>query len=304
MSVGWRKRPSDWRERRVDVLPRLCAVGRLLAAAEHPDDATLLVHADDHVRALVDGPDVVVLVDADRMRERPAVQVLADLADELAFRAELQQLGGRGPERRARGAARAREHVHATLRVDCHARHFAEVPTRGELEEVRNGLERDFRCVRPGRRLRTSPIDRRDNRCHQQQGRSQMCGLHPESFQSPVLARARRGRVGTRTSVGPRREDTRPRGKRPPDPPLLVPDDHGGGTTSCGTSWAPNRHRNTGCDRRVRRRRPRAPTRRSAATPSCRTRRIPVTGSAESRGRSTSKGRPVRNRARPRRRMR
>ena len=59
---------------------------------EHPLDTTGLVQLDDHVRALVDGPDVVVFVDAHRVRERPSVQVAADLSQEVAVRCELEQL--------------------------------------------------------------------------------------------------------------------------------------------------------------------------------------------------------------------
>ena len=44
---------------------------RLALAAEHPLDAALRVELDDHVRALVDDPDVVLLVDADRVGVRP-----------------------------------------------------------------------------------------------------------------------------------------------------------------------------------------------------------------------------------------
>jgi len=39
-------------------------VGRFLPAAEHHDDAPVGIEPDDHVRPLVDRPDVVVLVDA------------------------------------------------------------------------------------------------------------------------------------------------------------------------------------------------------------------------------------------------
>src|SRR5262245_61786800 len=90
-------------------------VGRLLPAAEDPDDLTRRVEPDDHVRPLVDGPDVVVLVDTDRVGERPAVEALADLADELALRAELEQLCGRRSVGRPAGAVRAGEHEDVTL---------------------------------------------------------------------------------------------------------------------------------------------------------------------------------------------
>ena len=97
-SVGWRNWPSSARQRRLRTLQRSgVLVGRFLLAAEHHDDAALGIELDHHVRALVDDPDVVLLVDAHGVGERPGVQVLADLADELACRVELQQLRrGRG----------------------------------------------------------------------------------------------------------------------------------------------------------------------------------------------------------------
>ena len=70
------------------------------------DDAAGRVELDDHVRALVDGPDVVVAIDAHRVRERPGVEALADLAHELAVRAELEQLRGRRRVGRPAGAVR------------------------------------------------------------------------------------------------------------------------------------------------------------------------------------------------------
>ena len=46
---------------------------------------------DDHVRAFVDRPDVVLRVDADAVRHLEAVETLADLADELAVLVELEE---------------------------------------------------------------------------------------------------------------------------------------------------------------------------------------------------------------------
>ena len=87
------------------MLPRLrLIVGRFLPASEYLRHASGRIELDDHVRALVDGPDVVVLVDAHGVRERPAVEALADFADELALRSELEQL--RGSRRIGRPAAR------------------------------------------------------------------------------------------------------------------------------------------------------------------------------------------------------
>src|SRR5262245_55080747 len=90
--VGWlAKEAVDVRQRRVDVLPRSgLMVGRFLPAAEHHLHAARRIEPDDHVRALVDRPDVVVLVDADAVRERPSVQAPADLADEATVGVKLE----------------------------------------------------------------------------------------------------------------------------------------------------------------------------------------------------------------------
>ena len=63
-------------------------------------------------------PDVVVLVDAHRVRERPRVQAFADLANELAVRAELEELRrGRRVGRPGR-AVGSREDEDVPLRVE------------------------------------------------------------------------------------------------------------------------------------------------------------------------------------------
>ena len=51
------------------------------------------------------GPDVVVLIDPHRVRERPRVEIVADLADVRAVRAELEQLRGGRAKSGASGAA-------------------------------------------------------------------------------------------------------------------------------------------------------------------------------------------------------
>ena len=66
------------------IIRRRVEVRRFAAAAEHPFRTTLGAELDDHVRALVDDPDVVLLVDLHRVGIGPGVHVLADLADELA----------------------------------------------------------------------------------------------------------------------------------------------------------------------------------------------------------------------------
>ena len=92
-SVGWRKSPSIGGERRIGMAPRLGVfVGGFGAASKDPDDAAGRIELDDHVGAFVDGPDVVVLVDAHGVSFGPGVEALADLAQEFTLRPELEQL--------------------------------------------------------------------------------------------------------------------------------------------------------------------------------------------------------------------
>jgi hypothetical protein len=76
---------------------RLGAVSRFLLPPEHPHDAALRVEANDHVRAFVDGPDVVVPIDAHAVRLRPGIETLADLAYEIAVLIEFEELGRGAP---------------------------------------------------------------------------------------------------------------------------------------------------------------------------------------------------------------
>src|SRR5438445_12198086 len=96
--------------RRIDVLPgSRSLVCRFLTAAEHPHHATCLSQFDNHVGTLVDGPDVVVLVDAHTVSFGPGVKAFANFTQELAFRTELQQLRRRRTISGASGAIGTRE---------------------------------------------------------------------------------------------------------------------------------------------------------------------------------------------------
>ena len=137
----------DVRQRRILVaLVRVrLRVGGFRLAAEHHHDAAFRVEFDDHVRALVGRPDVVVLVDAHRVGIRPGVEVLADLAQERAVVVEFQKLRGGVAEGRtlARAAARIDEDV--ALGVDRDARDLAEVQVGRQLQEVGHRLVGNFR---------------------------------------------------------------------------------------------------------------------------------------------------------------
>jgi hypothetical protein len=60
-------------------------------AADHHQHLAFGAELGDEVGPFVDSPDVVVLVDADRVRELEAVVALADLFDEVAVPIELEQ---------------------------------------------------------------------------------------------------------------------------------------------------------------------------------------------------------------------
>ena len=89
----------DRRPRRRHARPRFGLVRRFFLPPEDHRHVSFGVEADDHVRAFVDGPEVVVLVEADGVRVRPGVEPLADLAEELAGLVEQQDLR-RGARRR------------------------------------------------------------------------------------------------------------------------------------------------------------------------------------------------------------
>src|SRR5882672_7961982 len=67
------------------------AIDRRWPAADHHQHLALRAELGDEIRAFVHRPDVVVLVDADRVREFEAVIALADFLDELAGLVEFEQ---------------------------------------------------------------------------------------------------------------------------------------------------------------------------------------------------------------------
>src|SRR5277367_4102567 len=100
------------------MLPRLGAfVRRFFLAAEHHGYAARRIELDDHIGALVDGPEVIVFVDANGVREGPGVEVVPDLADVSAVRPELKNLGRGGAIRGAGGVA-AREDENMLFRIE------------------------------------------------------------------------------------------------------------------------------------------------------------------------------------------
>jgi hypothetical protein len=89
----------------------------------------------------IDGPDVVLRVDADRMRERKAVVVASDLAGEIALGVVLEDACLVG----------AVINVDIALRIGGNSHVLAGVDAGGVLEEVRNRLVRNRGNVLNGR---------------------------------------------------------------------------------------------------------------------------------------------------------
>ena len=114
------------------MFPRLGGLVRgFFLAAEHHHDPAVGIELDHHVRALVDGPDVVLAVDADGMGEGPGVEITPDLAHELPVGVELQQLRCRGTVGRSARPA-AGEYEHVAFRIDRDPRRFTEIDGRVE----------------------------------------------------------------------------------------------------------------------------------------------------------------------------
>ena len=116
------------------MLPRFGSlVGRFLPAPEHPNYATRLIKFDNHVGAFVDGPDVVVLVDAYAVGFGPGIQSFPDLAKELAFGTKLQQLRRRRTVGRSIGAVGSRKDEDVPFGIYSYARDLAEIHARRKL---------------------------------------------------------------------------------------------------------------------------------------------------------------------------
>src|SRR5262249_44834326 len=116
--VGWLPELAiDRRPRRIDPLPRFGVVRRLLLPSEDHRHPAFGTEADDHVRALVDRPEVVVFVKAHVVRVGPGVETLADLFHELAGLVEEENLRGSRAVRWTTRAVRTRVDRDVALRV-------------------------------------------------------------------------------------------------------------------------------------------------------------------------------------------
>src|SRR5947209_1770437 len=122
-------------------------VSRVLLASENHGYTALGIKFDDHVRALVGHPDVILLIDLDGVRIRPGVQVVANFSQELPLSVELQQLCRSGSVSRA-GRVAARQDENVPLGIDRHSSGFTEIQMRWKFQGIRNRLELDLRLLR------------------------------------------------------------------------------------------------------------------------------------------------------------
>jgi len=138
------KHSINRRERGLGMLQRGGAfVGSFLLAAEDHEYAAFGIELDDHVRAFVGDPDVVVFVDFDGVGEGPGVEMVADLPDEFSVGGEFEELRGCGSKRGAGGIA-ARENEDVAFGIYGNADGFAEVEVGRKFQEIGDGTEMEF----------------------------------------------------------------------------------------------------------------------------------------------------------------
>ena len=173
---GLAEQSINRRKRRIDVLPGLCfVIGGFLSAAKDHQHAARFAELDDHIRAFVDCPDIVVSIDPHAVSKGPCVKTLADFPDEFSLGTKLEQLcGGRRVSGSVR-AVRARKHIDVPFGVHRDARHLAEIHLGWKLEELGDRFERNVWCSLL-RQCRCGKQRRRD--------KSETGGLHRVSFRT------------------------------------------------------------------------------------------------------------------------
>ncbi len=143
---GLAEKPVHGGKRWIWMAPRLAVLVRSFGAApENHGYAARLVELDHHVGTFVDGPDVVVLIDAHAVGFGPCIKTFADFADVLAVRIKLEELRRSGRVSGTVGAIGPREHEDVSFGIDGHAGYLAEIHSGWKLEEIRNGVKRKFR---------------------------------------------------------------------------------------------------------------------------------------------------------------
>ena len=144
---------------------------RLGLSAEHEGDAAFGIELDHLAGGLVDGPHVVLRIDAQADRGVEAVDILSELAHELAGGIELEEPRAAARERavvanRRVGMSRARVDEDLALGVGADAADFADEDVVGRLEQV--GVRRE-------RQVRNAGL-REDRGAAGENGRDGKCG--------------------------------------------------------------------------------------------------------------------------------
>ena len=118
-----------------------------VAAAQREKNFPGGTELHDHVRPFVARPDVLVLVDLDRVREGEAVEILADLSNERAVGTELPKLRGGGAMHGA-PLTGAMKDVEVLRLVDGDTGDLAKVETCGRSQDIALGIELDLGDLR------------------------------------------------------------------------------------------------------------------------------------------------------------
>ncbi len=125
--------------RRARTFVRRRFIGSFLLAAEDHVDPPVRRELHDHVGTFVGGPDVVLLIDSDRVCECPGIKISTDLAEIPAIGSELQKLRCRcAKSRTCRVAARIDKNVF--FRVHRHPGDFTQIHIRRQAHGIGHRL--------------------------------------------------------------------------------------------------------------------------------------------------------------------
>jgi hypothetical protein len=111
------------------------------SSTEHHQHFALGAELGDHVRAFVDGPDIVVFIDAHRMGEFKAEKSATDFLDEFAGLVEFEK-----PV-----VVASVEDEDVALGISGHRDRLAQVLARREFQEIRHGSKWNFGDILDGR---------------------------------------------------------------------------------------------------------------------------------------------------------
>ena len=136
MSVTWRNMPgTGGRGGLTRSMPPVPWSAASCLRPSTSSDFARRVELDDHVGALVGGPDIVVLVDPHGMGEAEAIEIMADLADDICRWRRIPAAARRWSRKPGPGVAAA-EDKDMALGIDGHAGGLAEIHAGGQVAEI------------------------------------------------------------------------------------------------------------------------------------------------------------------------